>query len=162
MFKDYYIGVSYTNNLQKINLNKEMDEYAQKHGIRCLPIHQCKYLTNQDVIIYEALTAIAGHPIKISDYEDYSFEINPLEDERINEFVNSINLNLFNDKIEKERHSAMKICCHRADFRTWEAGGEEGRMPVRTERRPPDHGIDSAPGPKGGLARTERRPSGWG
>ena len=100
MFKDYYIGVSYTNNLQKINLNKEMDEYAQKHSIRCLPIHQCKYLTNQDVIIYEALTAIAGHPIKISDYEDYSFEINPLEDERINEFVNSINLNLFNDKIE--------------------------------------------------------------
>ena len=67
-----------------------------------------------------------------------------------------------NDKIEKERHSAMKICCHRADFRTWDAGGEEGRMPVRAERRPPDHGIDSAPGPKGGLARTERRPSGRG
>lgn len=105
---DSFIGISYTNKLNKLDLNMEMSKYVEKHDIKCVPVHQSKYLANKDLIIYEALTAIGGNEIKVSDFEDYSFEINPLEDENINYIVNSINLNLFKEKIELPKYPNTK------------------------------------------------------
>lgn len=121
-FKYSYIGISYTNRLDKLELNKQMDDYAKQNGINTLPIHQCKYLKNKNVMVYEALCAIGGNKVKVSDFEDYSFEINPIEDERINKFVNSINLNLFEDKISLPKypntkgassHDFLAALCHK-------------------------------------------------
>jgi len=107
-FKDPYIGVSYTNKLSKLELNKQMEAYAQETDVRCLPIHQCRYLAHKDVKIYEALTKIGDHPVMIDQFDDYSFEINPMSDSRVDEFVKQIHLNLFNDKIELPKYPNTK------------------------------------------------------
>ncbi len=106
--KCFYIGISYTNQLDKLKINKEMEEYANSNGISCLPIHQCKYLMNRDVALYEALTAIGGREIKISAFEDYSFEINPLPDERIDDFVRQIHLELFSQRVTLPKYPYTK------------------------------------------------------
>ena len=105
---DSYIGISYTNKLNKLDLNLEMAKYADDIGIKCVPIHQCKYLANKDLIIYEALTEIGGNGVKVLEYEDYSFEINPLDNPEINYIVNNINLDLFNQKIELPKYPNTK------------------------------------------------------
>lgn len=96
---DSYIGISYTNRLDKFESNKMMEDYANSHNIRVLPIHNCRYLTSKDSIIYEALTEIAGDKHSISDFEDYSFYSEPEDDRRIDDFINNINLDLFKSKI---------------------------------------------------------------
>lgn len=107
-FSDPYIGISYTNNLSKLEFNKTMENYAQEMDIRCLPIHQCRYLANKDVKIYEALTKIAEEPVFVDEHEDYSFELNPLADNRLDEFIAKINLDLFNKKIELPKYPNTK------------------------------------------------------
>ncbi|MGM9969149.1 MAG: DNA polymerase III subunit alpha [Anaeroplasma sp.] len=94
-----YIGISYTNKLSKIQINRDIEKYAIDRKINTIPVHQCKYLTNKDAKILDALTKIAGNNEKIDELDDYSFELNPLIDDRIDSLVNSINLNLFNEKI---------------------------------------------------------------
>ena len=96
---DYYVGISYTNRLDKFESNKMMENYANNHNIRILPIHNCRYLNSNDSIIYEALTEIGGNKHFVSDFEDYSFYSEPEEDRRVDDFVNSINLDLFKNKI---------------------------------------------------------------
>lgn len=105
---DSFIGVSATNKLNKLNLNLEMADYANKLGVKTVPIHQCKYLANKDLVIYEALSLIGGNNVKVLEYEDYSFEANPLEDNMINYIVNNINLDLFNEKIELPKYPNTK------------------------------------------------------
>ncbi len=92
---DFYIGYSYTNRLDRLNSNQEFKDYAQKKQIRCVPIHQCRYLKNEDSLIYESLTKIAGKPKTIETYEDYSFDNNPQESEELDCLVNSIHCELF-------------------------------------------------------------------
>ncbi len=106
--KHAYIGISYTNKLDKLELNRQMEEYAARIQFPCLPVHQCKYLMNKDSVIYEALTSIGNMPTKIGEFEDYSFEINPLEDERINAFIQTIQLDLFKEKIELPKYPYTK------------------------------------------------------
>lgn len=108
LFKDPYIGISYTNKLDKLELNKQMEAYAYESDIRCLPIHECRYLANKDVKIYEALTQIGDHPVKVNQFDDYSFEMNPIADKRIDDFINQINLDLFNDKIALPKYPNTK------------------------------------------------------
>ena len=105
---DSFIGVSATNKLNKLNLNLEMADYANKLGIKTVPIHQCKYLANKDLVIYEALSLIGGNNVRVSEFEDYSFEANPLEDNMINYIVDNINLELFNEKIELPKYPNTK------------------------------------------------------
>lgn len=107
-FKDPYIGISYTNKLSKLELNKQMEAYAYESDIRCLPIHECRYLANKDAKIYEALTKIGDNPVKVEQFDDYSFEVSPIEDNRIDEFVNQIDLNLFDNKIALPKYPNTK------------------------------------------------------
>ncbi len=107
-FKYPFIGISYTNKLNKLDLNKEMEDYAKTQKINCIPIHQCKYLENKNAIIYEALTLIGNAGVKLEDYEDYSFEISPLEDKRINEFIREIEVDLFKEKIALPKYPYTK------------------------------------------------------
>lgn len=99
-----YIGVSYTNKLEKLDVNSRMEAYAKERNIKTIPVHQCYYPKNKDYCICEALSLINNKPIQIGEFDDYSFDSNPIEDERIESFVNSISLNLFNEKIELPKY----------------------------------------------------------
>ena len=101
-----YIGISYTNRLDKIELNKLMENKAYDLNINILPIHECLYLEYEDQDVYEILNKIGGNDIKLEDYEDYSFKL--LEDERIDNFVNQIHLDLFNEKIALPKYPNTK------------------------------------------------------
>ena len=107
-FDEAYIGISYTNKLDKLNLNKEMEDYAYSHGLSCLPIHQCLYLTNRDVCVYEALNEIGNNHVQVRELDDYSFEINPLFDQRLDDFINSINIDLFSKRVELPKYPYTK------------------------------------------------------
>ncbi|MDE7263118.1 MAG: DNA polymerase III subunit alpha [Anaeroplasmataceae bacterium] len=95
---NFYVGYSYTNRLDRLNSNQEIKEISSTLGIKVLPIHNCRYLKNEDIIIYEALTQIAGKPVEIKEYEDYSFDADPLCTEDLEKFVSSVELQLFPKK----------------------------------------------------------------
>lgn len=107
-FPNLFIGISYTNQLNKLDLNKEMENYANAHNLACVPIHQCKYLENKDIMVYEALCEIGNLNVKIKEYEDYSFDGNPIIDSSLSAFVQSIQLNLFENKIDLPRFPNTK------------------------------------------------------
>ncbi|RIA78217.1 DNA polymerase-3 subunit alpha [Anaeroplasma bactoclasticum] len=117
-----YIGLSYTNKLESIPLVREFSEYISKFNVKTLPLHQMKYIKPEDSIVYECLTKIDGKPEKISEFDDYSFLTNPKEDNNLNDFINSINLNLFQNKIAlphypntkgKSAYEYLGILCHK-------------------------------------------------
>ncbi len=101
-----YIGISYTNRLDKLELNKKMEELAPQLNVNILPIHKCLYLGYDDAIVYEVLSKIGGKNINLEDYEDYSFILN--DDKRIDDFVNKIDLNLFKEKIDLPKYPNTK------------------------------------------------------
>jgi len=103
-----YIGISYSNRLDKITFNKQIEKLAMENGIRVLPIHQCRYLRDSDSIVYDALVKIGGGKDLINEYCDYSFDTNPLEDKLIDEIVSSINLSLYNEKITLPKYPNNK------------------------------------------------------
>ncbi len=92
---DFYVGYSYTNRLDLLTANQEIKQYCEQISIKVLPLHNCRYLKNEDTMIYEALTKIAGEPVEVADYEDYSFDAHPMMTEELEQFVQSIDLNLF-------------------------------------------------------------------
>ncbi|MBD5390595.1 DNA polymerase III subunit alpha [bacterium] len=94
-YMNFYVGYSYTNRLDRLNANQEIKQIANALDIKTLPLHNCRYLTQEDIIIYESLTQINSKPVHIKDYEDYSFDIEPLESKEIDEFVNQIQLELY-------------------------------------------------------------------
>ncbi len=94
-FFDFYIGYSYTNRLDRLNANQEIRVYAQNLGIRTIPLHNCRYLIEEDSIVYEALTQIYGKPVELKDYEDYSFDCDPILTNEVIAFVNRVQLNLY-------------------------------------------------------------------
>ncbi|MDE5546436.1 MAG: DNA polymerase III subunit alpha, partial [Anaeroplasmataceae bacterium] len=94
----YYVGYSYTNRLDRLNANQEICSIAKELGIKSLPLHNCKYLNNEDKIIYEALCQIAGNPVEVKEYEDYSFDESPLSSEELEDFINQIQLDLYPKK----------------------------------------------------------------
>ena len=98
--KNTYIGISYTNKPDKINLNKEIENICKNNNIKTIPIHQCLYLKPDDEIIYDSLRKIDNDKSNISAFDDYSFLINPINDKRIDDLINDINLNLYDKKIE--------------------------------------------------------------
>ncbi len=98
--KNTYIGISYTNKPDKINLNKEIENICINKNIKTIPIHQCLYLKPEDEIIYDSLRKIDNDKSNISAFDDYSFLINPINDKRIDDLINDINLNLYDKKIE--------------------------------------------------------------
>ena len=97
---DWYMGVSYTNKLDKIDINTRIEKYVMDRNIKTLPIHKCIYPSNKDACICEALARIGNKEFTVGEFDDYSFDSNPLVDERIDTFINSINLDLFKEKIE--------------------------------------------------------------
>ena len=96
---NFYIGYSYTNRLDKLSENEEIYNYAKENNIGIVPIHELLYLDSNEHIYYEALRKIDGADTKIEDYEDYSFIDDPNKDDDLDNFVNQINLDLFNNKI---------------------------------------------------------------
>lgn len=108
LLPNYYLGYSFTNRLDRLSSNQNIKEYCEKIGIKVLPIHQSCYLTNKDTICYEALMKIGGKQVSLTDFDDYSFDINPLMTDELNRFINSINLNLFINKIELPKYPKTK------------------------------------------------------
>jgi len=104
---NYYLGYSFTNRLDMLDSNQKIKEYCSDK-IKTLPLHQCCYLTNKDSICYEALTAIGGKNIELSDFDDYSFDLNPIITDELKEFINKINLNLFTDKLMLPKYPKTK------------------------------------------------------
>lgn len=107
-FKNSYIGLSFTNRLDKLNINSQMKDYAERIGMRTIPLHQCKYLTNKDAVIYEALSMIGGQNHKIGEFDDYSFEVNPLPDLQVDALVNAVKLEIFSERIELPKYPYTK------------------------------------------------------
>lgn len=95
---DFYVGYSYTNRLDRLNSNQEIGTIAKELGIRTLPLHNCRYLRAEDKIIYEALTQISGTSVEVKEFEDYSFDVDPLSVEELDSFINQIHLDLYPKK----------------------------------------------------------------
>ena len=108
MLPNYYLGYSFTNRLDRLSSNQGIKDYCEKIMIKTLPIHQCCYLNNKDTICYEALMKIGGKNISFTDFDDYSFDINPLMTNELERFINSINLNLFNEKLALPKYPKTK------------------------------------------------------
>lgn len=94
-----FIGYSFTNRLDRLNSNQEIQSLCQRQGVPFLPIHQCCYLTNKDTIVYEALMKIGGQTVQVTDFEDYSFDCNPIENEVLQKLVAQIHLDLYHEKV---------------------------------------------------------------
>lgn len=99
IFNYFYIGYSNTNFTNKYEYNEKLLQIAKNNNIKCLPLHNSRYLKKSDYIIYEALTAISGNLIKIKEYEDYSFNSNPVITKELEEFINLINLDIYNRRV---------------------------------------------------------------
>ena len=117
-----YIGYSMINRPEFMKLNKEIITYAKKKGNKIIPIHQTKYLNPEDSIIYEALVQIGGVVDNISEFDDFSFLDNPIEDKELDDLVKSIELNLYQDKIllptypntkGKSSYEYLRALCHK-------------------------------------------------
>ena len=93
---DIYLGYSFTNKFGKKEYYSHIIDYVKQREIKCLPLHNCRYLLTKDYIIYESLRKIDGITINIKDDEDYSFSTKPFINKEVIDFVNSINLDLFN------------------------------------------------------------------
>lgn len=111
MLGDLYIGYSYTNRLDRLKSNYEINEYCVKKGINTLPLHNCRYLKPEDSIIYETLTKISGTPFTIKEYHDYSFDMNPVYSKELENFVNSISLNIYEQKALMPKYHNTKGAC---------------------------------------------------
>ena len=94
----FYVGYSYTNRLDRLNENQSICKIALELGVKTIPLHNCRYLIEEDIQVYEALTQIGGHAKEIKDYEDYSFDNHPLITEELTNFINQIHLNLYPKK----------------------------------------------------------------
>ena len=92
---DFYLGYSYTNRFGKKEYYKLIVNYLKERNIKCLPIHNSRYLEKRDSIIYESLRKIDGSNISIKEDEDYSFNSDPYIDSELINFINSINLDLY-------------------------------------------------------------------
>ena len=96
LLNEIYIGYSFTNKITKKDYFKAILECVKDHNIKCLPLHNSRYLLKEDVIIYEALRKIDGANINIKEEYDYSFNQNPFINNELINFINSINLDLYN------------------------------------------------------------------
>ena len=96
---DGYIGISYTNKIHKFNIIKEIEEYINNKKIKTVNIHECNYLIPEDKIIYEALNKINQTNLELNEYDDYSFLVHGTDDDSIDNLINEINLNLFNEHV---------------------------------------------------------------
>lgn len=103
-----YIGYSYTNKLNKLNENEYIVKLANELNKKTLPIHLCHYLKKQDKKVYEALKLIGGDEVYISDFEDYSFDNNPLESKVVDEVIESIQLSIFKKKVALPKYPNTK------------------------------------------------------
>lgn len=105
---DFYVGYSFTNRLDRLNSNQEFKDFANARGVKTLPIHNCRYLNDNDIIIYEALTKINGNPQSVKEYEDYSFDKEPLITDESTVFINSIKLDLYEKKLYLPKYPNTK------------------------------------------------------
>lgn len=92
---ELYIGYSYTNRVSKKDYIKTIVEQLKDRSIKCLPLHNCRYLLEEDFIIYEALRKIEGNSVNVKEDEDYSFNTEPFINKELSDFINSINLDLY-------------------------------------------------------------------
>lgn len=110
LLSNFYIGISYQNQ-NMISFNNNIVAYASNFGIKCVYIHETKYLNDYDRITYEALCKIGNHSIEVGRYalSDYNIE---LIDSNIllntNELVESINYDLFK-KVSLPKYKFSKL-----------------------------------------------------
>ena len=93
-----YIGISNTNYPFYEELNKEIESYALNFNVKCVDIHKCTYLKKEEAKLYETLRSLAGAKEKLGS-NDYSFLANPKESRTLDEIINNINLNIYEDTI---------------------------------------------------------------
>jgi len=90
---DSYIGISYTNRINNINLDLFI-KHIENEYIKYIPIHKSLYLLKDDITAYSLLINT-----NIDNDFDYSFIINPKSSELLDNIINSINVDVFNNKI---------------------------------------------------------------
>ncbi|MCR5232098.1 MAG: DNA polymerase III subunit alpha, partial [Acholeplasmatales bacterium] len=117
-----FIGYSSLNKPSYMKLNNDFIEYVKDFNIPIIPIHQLKYLNPEDSIIYEALKEIGGNPDKIGEFDDFSFNEQPDINKVLEDFINSIDLNLYQEKIllpkypntkGKDSYEYLVALCHK-------------------------------------------------
>lgn len=96
---DIYIGISKTNKISKFNLTNEFIEYLSLNDYKYVDIHEARYQNQNDSIVLKALLKMNDSKEIIEEFDDFSMPQNPYESDTINEIVNNINLNLYNEKI---------------------------------------------------------------
>ena len=93
---DAYIGLSYSNDFNRYDLNLMVESYAKTNHIKTINIHQCLYLDKRDRVIYEALNKINEH--EYDKVSDFSFKTNPDYDILIDKLIEEINIDFFDHK----------------------------------------------------------------
>jgi len=119
---DGYLGYSSLNKPELLKLNNEIVKVAKDLGVKIVPIHHLKYLDPEDSIIYEALVQISGSSDTISEFDDFSFLDEPFFDDTLNDLIESINLDLYQEKIllptypntkGKSSYEYLHALCHK-------------------------------------------------
>ena len=93
--EDFYVGYSYTNKFGMKDFYKEVVSFIKAKKISTVPLHNTRYLLDEDKIVYEALKQIDGKKKEIKFDEDYSFIPVPYINDELVSFVNDINLDLY-------------------------------------------------------------------
>ena len=99
-----------------------MEDYALEHDVRVTFVHECRYLKPNDSKVYKALRMIDGVNEELGEFDDFSFLSNPQENESVNDIINGISLDLFNNKIAlpkfpntkgTDSETYLKALCHK-------------------------------------------------
>ena len=106
---DGYIGYSLSNKISKTSLNTDIIIEAERLNVKTIPVHQTRYLKNDDRITYEYLLKISGLEYKLDDFDDYSFLNEPEENVMLDNLINSIDTNdYFNHEIKLPKYPNTK------------------------------------------------------
>ena len=92
---DSYIGYSFTNDLSKVRITTEFLDYLYDNDIKVIPVHNIRYLTEEDKIVYKALCDMNNQKVILDDEKDYSFLNEPEETEELDNLIKSIDEDLF-------------------------------------------------------------------
>ena len=68
--EDFYVGYSYTNKFGMKDFYKEVVSFIKAKKISTVPLHNTRYLLDEDKIVYEALKQIDGKKKEIKFDED--------------------------------------------------------------------------------------------
>lgn len=73
IFTDFYVGLSFNNEIQKKGSTKKIYEISRKNKYKCLPVHKTNYLNEEDLEIYKSLIKIENDKNEVELDANYQF-----------------------------------------------------------------------------------------